>query len=140
MKRPAAPGQLKHRVIIEQPIACQPADPLTDEPQCWQTVTECWAAIRPVSAKEIFAAGGFVGQSDVAVTVRYDPKLDDMTHTWRIWWQNRKLGVAGVLNIDARDKWLKILTSCSEDSIRLNHPDFDEPLQEVVHVIMPELT
>ena len=135
-----SPGKLRHKVIIEQPTACDPADAMTDEPQCWQSVIECWAAIRPVSAKEIFAAGGFVGQNDVAVTVRYDPRLDDMNHTWRVWWQNKKLGVAGVLNIDARDKWLKILTSCSEHNIRLKNADFDQPLHDVVNVVMPELT
>ena len=135
-----SPGKLRHKVIIEQPTACDPADAMTDEPQCWQSVVECWAAIRPVSAKEIFAAGGFVGQNDVAVTVRYDPRLDDMNHTWRVWWQNKKLCVSGVLNIDARDKWLKILTSCSEHNIRLKNADFDQPLHEVVNVVMPELT
>ena len=133
MKQQVSPGKLRHKVIIEQPTVCDPADAMTDEPQCW-------AAIRPVSAKEIFAAGGFVGQNDVAVTVRYDPRLDDMNHTWRIWWQNKKLGVAGVLNIDARDKWLKILTSCSEHNIRLKNADFDQPLHDVVNVVMPELT
>lgn len=135
-----SPGKLRHKVIIEQPTACDPADAMTDEPQCWQSVVECWAAIRQVSAKEIFAAGGFVGQNDVAVTVRYDPRLDDMNHTWRVWWQNKKLGVSGVLNIDARDKWLKILTSCSEHNIRLKNADFDQPLHDVVNVMMPELT
>ena len=135
-----APGKLRHKVIIEQPATCDPADAMTDEPQCWQSVIKCWAAIRPVSAKEIFAAGGFVGQNDVTVTVRYDPRLDDMNHTWRVWWQNQKLGVSGVLNIDARDKWLKILTSCSEHNIRLKNPDFDQQLHDVVNVVMPELT
>ena len=135
-----SPGKLRHKVIIEQPTACDPVDAMTDEPQCWQSVVECWAAIRPVSAKEIFAAGGFVGQNDVAVTVRYDPRLDDMNHTWRVWWQNKKLSVSGVLNIDARDKWLKILTSCSEHNIRLKNADFDQPLHDVVNVVMPELT
>ncbi len=135
-----SPGKLRHKVIIEQPTACDPVDAMTDELQCWQSVVECWAAIRPVSAKEIFAAGGFVGQNDVAVTVRYDPRLDDMNHTWRVWWQNKKLGVSGVLNIDARDKWLKILTSCSEHNIRLKNADFDQPLHDVVNVVMPELT
>ena len=135
-----SPGKLRHKVIIEQPTVCDPADAMTDEPQCWQSVVECWAAIRPVSAKEIFAAGGFVGQNDVTVTVRYDPRLDDMNHTWRVWWQNKKLSVAGVLNIDARDRWLKILTSCSEHNVRLKNPDFDQPLHEVVNVVMPELT
>lgn len=140
MKLQVSPGKLRHKVIIEQPTACNPNDAITDEPQCWQFVVECWAAVRPVSAKEIFAASGFVGQNDVAVTVRYDPRLDDMNHTWRVWWQNKKLSVAGVLNIDARDKWLKILTSGSEHNVRLKNPDFDQPLHEVVNVVMPELT
>jgi len=140
VKQHVSPGKLRHKVIIEQPTICNPADSMTDEPQCWQSVVECWAAIRPVSAKEIFAAEGFVGQNDVAVTVRYDPRLNDMNNTWRIWWQNQKLNVAGVLNIDARDCWMKILTSCSEHNIRLKNSGFDQPLHEVVNVVMPELT
>lgn len=140
MKRAATAGTLKHRVTIEKPAPCEPAGTLTDQPQCWSTVVQCWAAIRPVSVKEIYAAGGFIGQRDVAVTIRYDPRLDDMDHTWRMVWQNRRLDVVGVMNIDAADHWLKVLTSRSTDDIRLKNPDFDDPLHEVVNVIIPELT
>ena len=131
MKRIASPGKLKHRIIIEQPAACEAPDTTTDQPQCWQTVVKGWAAIRPVSVKEIYAGGGFVGQGDVAVTVRYDPRLDDMDHSWRIWWQNRKLDVIGKTNPDARDIWLKIMTRRVTDDIPLNH---------AVNVVLPELT
>lgn len=139
MRRIASPGKLRHKVIIEKPATCEEPDTTTDQPQCWQTVVKCWAAIRPVSVKEIYAGNGFVGQGDVAVTVRYDPRLDDLDHRWRIWWQNRKLDIVGKTSIDGRDIWLKIMTCRDAGDIRLRTEDFDDPLHNAVHVVIPEL-
>lgn len=139
MKRIMSPGKLTQRIIIEQPTACEPPDTTTDQPQCWTTVVACWASVRPVSVKEIYAAGGHLGQQDMAITVRYDPLLDDLTSTWRIWWQNRKLDIVGKMNLDANDIWLKILTRRMTDDIRLRTEHFDEPLNHAVNVVLPEL-
>ena len=140
MRRIASPGRLRHQIIIEQPTDCDTPDPTTDQPQCWQTIVRCWAAVRPVSVKEIYAGNGFVGQGDVAVTVRYDPRLNDLDHHWRIWWQNQTLDIVGKIQPDGRNQWIKIMTCRNADDIRLRSAEFDDALHQTANVIMPGLT
>ena len=140
MKPVMTPGKLNQWIIIEQPAPCDPASTVSDQPECWETVVECYANVRPVSVKEIYAAGGFLGQQDLALILRYDRRLDDLTNQWRVWHQNRKLDIVGKMNIDSRNRWLKLLASRRQDDIRIKDPDFDQPLNDTVHVILPELT
>lgn len=131
-------GKLRHRVVIQKPAGS--GDALTQQPLDYEDVAERPAQVRPVSVKEIFAAAGYLGHNDVVVTVRYEPAFDDLNHTWRIVFQNHYLYVVGVLNPEMRDRWLNISAAREQGDLRLKNYDFDQPLHEVVNVVMPELT
>lgn len=131
-------GKLRHRILIQKPI--DTGDSVTDDIPEYEDVAWRNAEIRPATAKEIFAAQGFIGQLDVMVVIRYDPLFDDLDNHWRLWHQNRKLNVVGKLNIDMRDRWLKIVTNADPADIRLRDENFNEPPKETVHVALPELT
>ena len=135
-------GKLRHRVTFQRPDGEgeREGERVTDQCLSWQDVATRSAQVRPVSVKEIYAAGGFLGQTDLVVTVRYDPVLDDLDNTWRIYFQNRHLYVVGMINPDMRDRWLNITTTREQGDMRLKNPDFDQPLHDVVNVVMPELT
>lgn len=130
-------GKLRHRVLIQKPLGDN--DSVTDYPPEYRDVAWRNAEVRPVTAKEIFAAQGFIGQLDVMVTIRYDPLFDDLNNHWRLWFQNRKLDIIGKLNSEMRDRWLKIVTTADQDDIRLRNKNFDQPLHDVVHVVLPDL-
>ena len=132
------PGKLRQVVTLQRPVP--PGDGVTDEPLDYEDVATRPAEVRPVSVKEIYAAGGHLGQSDLVVTLRHEPAFDDLNNTWRIWWDNRTLDVHGKLNINMRDKWLSVSTTQDQSDIRLRDRDFEQPLHHAVHVVMPELT
>ena len=132
------PGKLRQVVTLQRPVP--PGDGVTDEPLDYEDVATRPAEVRPVSVKEIYAAGGYLGQSDLVVTLRHEPVFDDLNNTWKIWWDNRKLNVHGKLNINMRDRWLSISTTQDQSDIRLRDREFEQPLHEAVHVVMPELT
>ncbi len=131
-------GKLRHRILIQKPI--DTGDSVTDDIPEYDDVAWRNAEIRPATAKEIFAAQGFIGQLDVMVVIRYDPLFDDLDNHWRLWYQNRKLNIVGKLNLEMSNRWLKIVTSSDPTDIRLKNIDFDAPLHEAVHVVLPELT
>ena len=131
-------GQLRHRILIQKPD--DDGDSVTDHVPQYLDVAWRDASVRPVTAKEIFAAQGFLGQLDVMVTIRYEPLFDDLNNSWRIWFQNRKLGIVGKLNDGARDRWLKIATTADQSDIRLRTEHFEQPLHHTVHVVLPGLT
>lgn len=131
-------GKLRHQVVIQKLVG--EGDTVTEQPLDYEDVATRPAQVRPVSVKEIYAAGGFLGQTDLVVSIRYEPMFDDLNNTWRIWFQNRYLFVLGMLNPDMRDRWLNITTTREQNDIRLKNPDFDQPLHDVVNVVMPELT
>ncbi len=130
-------GKLRHRILIQRPV--DSGDSVTDDIPDYQDVAWRSAEVRPVTAKEIFAAQGFVGQLDVMVTIRYEPPFDDMNNTWRLWAQNRKLGIVGKLNPNMGDRWLKIVTTADQSDIRLRTEHFEQPLHHAVHVVLPGL-
>ena len=131
-------GRLRHRVLIQKPA--DTGDSVTDHVPEYVDVAWRNAQIRPVTAKEIFAAQGFVGQLDVVVVIRYEPLFDDLDNHWRLWHQNRRLAIVGKLNIDMHDRWLKIITTGDPSDLRLRTEAFDAPLHETVHVVLPGLT
>lgn len=131
-------GNLRHRVVIQKPTGS--GDAVTDQPLEYEDAATRPAQVRPVSVKEIYAAGGFLGQNDVVVSIRYEPLFDDLSNTWRIYFQNRYLYVVGMLNSNMQDRWLNITTTREPGDLRLKNPDFDDALHQVVNVVMPELT
>ena len=130
-------GQLRHRITLQKPKPGN--DGVTDDSGEWIDVATRRALIRPVSVKEIYAAQGYVGQQDVVMVIRYEPPFDEMNYHWRVFFQNRKYDVVGVMNIDMKDQWLKILTHRDQSDLRIKNPDFDGPLNNTVHEVMPAL-
>ena len=127
-------GQLRHRITLQQPKPGH--DSVTDDSGEWVDVATRPAMIRPVSVKEIYAGQGYVGQQDVVMVIRYEPQFDVMNYQWRLFYQNRKYEVVGVMNVDMKDRWLKILTHRDQGDLRIKNPDFDGPLNHTVHTVI----
>lgn len=67
-------GKLRHRVTIEYPVIAQDSSGATvvDE---WALFGKYWAAIEPLSAKELIAAQATQSKVIARITIRYVPGL-----------------------------------------------------------------
>ncbi len=130
-------GKLRHAITLQRPKPG--SDGVTDDSDEWLDVATRPARIRPVSVKEIYAAQGYVGQQDVVMEIRYESRFDDINHHWRVFFQNRKYDIVGVMNVDMKDRWLKIMTHRDQGDLRIRATDFDGALNKTVHEVMPEL-
>ncbi|MCW7552135.1 head-tail adaptor protein [Endozoicomonas gorgoniicola] len=131
-------GRLRHRILIQKPVAI--VDSVTDDLPDYKDVGWRDAEIRPATVKEIFAAQGFIGQLDIIVVIRYEHLFDDLNNHWRLWHKNQKLNVIGKLNIDMRNRWLKIIATSDTDDVRFEHKDTEQPLHQAANLVLPELT
>jgi len=71
-----AAGKLRHRIQI-QAHRYIGQDPSTGEEQRdWVTVRECWAAIEPLSARDLIAAQAAQSKATARITIRYADDID----------------------------------------------------------------
>lgn len=86
---PVEAGLMRERVTLLRQVTTTDAhnQPVDD----WQPVARVWAAIRPLSARELLAAGQQVGQVQYQVTLRYGGILKTLDHTDRLVWIGKTL-------------------------------------------------
>jgi len=103
-------GQLRHRLIIEQPHTSQ--NSTGEEVVAWELVKVAWASIEPLRGRERLQANQPGSELDTRIRVRWSPNLDAMTAKWRL----RHRGViyniaAPPANVDMRDREIEIMAS-----------------------------
>lgn len=105
-------GTLRHTVSIQQRSAT--IDALGDVSDSWVTLITARAEVRPLSARELFAAQATQSQVSHQVTVRYRPELaaPKAAATYRVLFGSRVFDVHGVMNIDERNREIRMM--CSE--------------------------
>lgn len=94
-----SPGEMRTRVTLQQSIKTK--DSVGQSREEWRDVFTCYAAVRPLSAKEVYYANSTKSESLFRIALRWRPgvrskdrfKLSD----------GRILYLTGVLNIDERN-------------------------------------
>lgn len=92
-------GELRERITIQQATATR--DAIGGEVEAWTTYAEMYAAIEPLSGRELFAAKQVAGEVSHRVRIRYHagivPKMRAL-HGARV------LDIEAALNVDTRDR------------------------------------
>lgn len=67
-------GRLRHRIEIQEPVSVQ--DETTGRPTItWVTFARPWAEVKPISARELIAAGAQHSEVRSKILIRYRPGL-----------------------------------------------------------------
>ena len=104
------PGELRHLVIYQRPITTK--DSLGQARQTWEDVFTAYAAVRPLSAREIYYAQSTRSETTHRIALRY---RDGVSPKGRFVLRgDRILNVYSVTNVDELDAELVILAVESE--------------------------
>lgn len=97
-------GELRHRVRIERPV--DTPDAVTGQAvRDWPLEATVWAAIRPLSAREILARDQVQAEVTHHIVMRYRA----LSSAWRIVFEGRVFEIAAVRNIEERGRMLDVL-------------------------------
>lgn len=101
-------GDLKHRVNIEKPVYTQDTVTGAMVPD-WQTQARVWAAIKPLSARELLAAAAAQSKVIAKAIIRF---RDDIDATMRINHNGKIYIIEGLLpDSDSGLEWITIPVS-----------------------------
>lgn len=103
-------GKLRHRVRIQRPVGTrddygEPAHANAD----WETVTTAWAAIEPLSGRELWQARQAQARGDIRVRLRHSADVAGVDSTHRVLFGARALNIDHVLNLGERDREVHLL-------------------------------
>lgn len=86
-------GSLRHRVTIQRPASAQ--NPNTGATTTtWEEVTQVWASVEPLSAREFIAAKAGQSEIQARIVIRYRSGIDA---TMRILYRDQVYNIEGVL-------------------------------------------
>ena len=97
-------GDLRHSVTIQYPRRV--ADGAGGFTVTWATAAEVYAAIWPISAKEIVQAMGQAMTITHRIRMRYRANIRS---SWRIKYGNKYYNIVSIINPNMERKWLAIL-------------------------------
>ena len=100
-------ADLDKRIYLEYEV--KTSDGMGGETSTWGRLNSCWAAIWPVSAKEIKSDSQIMGVVSHRVRIRYRKGIDN---TFRVNFNNRYFNVVSVINPDEDREWLDLM--CNE--------------------------
>lgn len=96
-------GQMRHRVTIQSERRTTDTD--GSAALRWYDDVKVYAAITPRAGSESFHGMQIEGRVTHEITIRYRA---DVTPKKRIYWNSRAFNIRAVLNVNERDRWLKI--------------------------------
>lgn len=97
-------GELRHKVTIQR--VSQTLDSSRQTVDLWTKLAEVWAAVEPLSGRELLNAQQI--QPDVTHRVRIRHR-DDVTPKMRVQHESRSLNIESVINLNERDRELHLL-------------------------------
>lgn len=100
-------GDLRHRISLQSPT--RTADNMGGYSTVWTSEATIWAAIWPVSGKEIMQARQNKMNVTHRIRIRY---RSDIKSSWRIKFKLRYFDIDVIINPDERNKMLELL--CTE--------------------------
>jgi len=99
------------RIVVQSPAGSR--DAYGERTTTWTTVDTVWAAVMPLSARELIAGGAIHGELTHKVQVRYSAALAAADASWRIMYGARIMVLTGpVRNINEGNRVLEFL--CAE--------------------------
>lgn len=104
-------GKLRHKVDIEHQSAGSPQQFGTGEPDvAWIVfLNDIWAAVEPLSGRELFAAQEFHSEVTTRIRLRY---RDGITAAMRVAFESRHYNILYIIDPEERHRELHLL--CSE--------------------------
>jgi SPP1 family predicted phage head-tail adaptor len=100
-------GKLRHSIIVEQRATTK--DSVGQQTLTWSTFATVYAAVEPLSGRELIAAQAIQNETTHRVTLRY---LAALVSGMRINFGGRYLNILSVRNIEERDR--EMICECSE--------------------------
>jgi len=100
-------GDLRHRVELQQRVKSRNA--VGEETYTWFTYATVWAAVEPLTGRELYEAQQISAEVTVRVRVRY---LKSMSTEHRVLFDSRGFNVNFVQNLEERNRELVLL--CKE--------------------------
>lgn len=102
-------GQLRRRILVEQPA--ETASARGGVTPNWATYLAAWAAIEPLTAREVEAAKARWGEVSHRVTIRYRPGV---TNKMRVNYTltpdpPRYFDIRGIVNVDEHRRELELM-------------------------------
>ena len=97
-------GRLRHRITVQSPL--QVVDAHGDTVETWVTVRTVWAAIEPVSARELVRAGALDALLTHHIRARH---IAGITPGWRVLHDNRVFNISSVINRDERNASVELM-------------------------------
>ena len=97
-------------ITLQSPAGTR--DAVGERTTTWVDVAQVWAAISPLSVRDLLAAGQTQSEVTHRVRIRYSASVAALDASWRVVYGARVLVIGGVRNIDEADRVLELL--CSE--------------------------
>lgn len=95
-----------HRITIEQ--ASESLDSERAVTQTWSVVAVVWAAVTPLSGRELYSARQLHADVDYKIETQY---RSGVTPKMRITWARRTFDIRQVVNVGERNRDLEILAT-----------------------------
>lgn len=131
---PLEAGKLRHRVVIQSPVATQDQD--TGEALItWSDIATVWAEIAPISAREFVASDREDSKITTRITIRY---RDDIDASMRLYHASKDFyyNIEGILS--DRDSGLEYLTLPCSEGIR--YTEENQSVVAPVNLIAPSIS
>lgn len=103
-----ASGKLRHRIELQEFV--EHINSFGERERYWSHVSDVWAAVEPLSAKEFIAAQQTQSQVTARITIRYRP---DVKAAMRIVHRGKFYNIEGVL-ADPTSGYEYLTMPCSE--------------------------
>jgi len=103
------PGEYRHFIRYQRPVTAK--DSLGQARQTWEDVFTAYAAVRPLSAKEVFFSQSTRSESTHRIALRWRPEVNSKG---RFVYGDRVFNIYSVLNVDELNAELVILAVESE--------------------------
>lgn len=102
-------GELRHRVTLQRrPDGFPEAGPAGDPADDWETVRTCWAAIEPLSGRELANAARVHATTSHRITLRAVAPVDP---SWRVTFRSRAFGIDSVLDVGEAGAFLILMAT-----------------------------
>jgi len=98
------PGEMRTQVVYQRPVTTK--DRLGQARQGWEDVFTCYAAVRPLSAREIYYAQSTKSEVNYRLAIRW---REGVSPKGRFKLRDRVFDIYSVLNVDELNHELVIL-------------------------------
>lgn len=98
--------RLRQRVTVEQPVAAR--DTVGEESVEWQSYCVRWAAVEPITGKELWTAQQETATQQVRVVLRYDNETDAITPRMRINHGGKLYDIESVIDTGTRHREVQL--------------------------------